>query len=60
MDRIHAVIGRTVSSLLKSGQPLDSDTLVAALNQRESESVDGMKQTCAAAERLISDRLKKP
>lgn len=51
---IHAVIGRAVSFLRKSGQPLSTDNILTRLRQQEGEAQDGMKAIYASAARALT------
>ena len=53
---IHAAIGRTVSFLRKSGQPVSIDNILVHLRQQESEALDGMKETYTSAVRALTAR----
>ena len=51
---IHAGIGRAVSFLRKSGQPLSTDNILTRLRQQEGEAQDGMKAIYASAARALT------
>lgn len=55
MDMVHAMIGRTISFLLKSGQSLNAGKILATLHQRESESLAENGEIYKEAKRMILD-----
>ncbi len=56
-DDIHAVIGQMASQLLKTGQPLQAQNMMAFLQQQSEHTADcAHKQDYIMALRAIADR----
>lgn len=53
MEEIHAVVGRAVSSLLKSGKTAGIAEIVAFLKYEEARSVNGQREVYARAVRIV-------
>lgn len=54
MENIQSVIGDAVSSLLKSGEKVGVEEILAFLKQEEARSVDGRKKLCGQAIRIVA------
>lgn len=57
MDAIHEVTGYAVSLLLKSGKPVRMNDITIMLKQHEEQSTGSLKQTYAAAIRIIANKM---
>ncbi|WP_208721839.1 hypothetical protein [Pantoea deleyi] len=55
MDSIQSVIGHAVSSLLKSGEEVGVQEILAFLKQQEARSVDGRKKLYGRAISVVAD-----
>lgn len=54
MENIQSVIGDAVSSLLKSGEKVGVEEILAFLKQEEARSVDGRKKLYGQAIRIVA------
>ncbi|WP_222890086.1 hypothetical protein [Enterobacter sp. C2] len=58
-DDIHALIGQMASQMLKTGKPLQPQSMMSFLQEQAKRAADGMrKQDYVMAMRAIADRVR--
>lgn len=57
MNDVYTAVGHAVSTLMKSGKTVGTDSILAQLRHFEEQSVDGMRKIYAEAIHMVSSEM---